>query len=123
MVSYPLRSGKRSGKGPHDIATVDVLGRIERGGSSFLRRRQQKRRNAAIARPAIAAPMAIPMMAPVGRPVLWGVAVEVDVTVAVAVDVNNGGRDWVGGILIDEHAVRFEERQQNDVAFGDVWPQ
>jgi hypothetical protein len=29
----------------------------------------------------------------------------------------------VGGILIDEHDVKFDERQQNDVAFGEVRPQ
>jgi hypothetical protein len=63
--------------------------------------------------------MAIPTMAPVGRPVEMS-GFLVDVTVDVAVDVNKGGRGRVGGILIDAHAVKFDERQQNDVALGDV---
>lgn len=39
------------------------------------------------------------------------------------VDVKIGGRGRVGGILIDEHEVKFDDKQQNDVAFGDVRPQ
>jgi len=45
--------------------------------------------------------------------------VEEGVTVVVII----GGRGRVGGILIDEQAVKFDDKQQNDVAFGDVRPQ
>lgn len=48
-----------------------------------------------------------------------GVAVAVEVTMDVVI----GGSARVGGISIEEHSVRFEERQQNDVALGDARPQ
>jgi hypothetical protein len=34
-----------------------------------------------------------------------------------------GGSGRVGGILILEQAVKFDDKQQNEVAFGDVRPQ
>jgi hypothetical protein len=128
IVEYPFRSGK----GPHDIGTVDVFCRRERGFSSvFRRRRQQNKISAAAMRPAAAAAIAMPMMAPVERPfdeptAGTDVADEVPfvgVEVTVAVEVKIGGRARVGGILMDEHAVRFEDRQQNDVALGELLPQ
>jgi hypothetical protein len=128
MVEYPFRSGN----GPHDIGTVDVLGRSDRGSSSVRRRRRQQNSiSAAAMRPAAAAAMAIPTITPVERPFdepVAGTDVDVDVPfvgaeVTVAVEVKIAGRVLVGGILILEHAVRFEDRQQNDVAFGEVLPQ
>jgi hypothetical protein len=82
-------------------------------------------------RPAAAAAMAMPIIAPVERPFdepVAGTDVDVDVPfvgieVTVAVEVKIAGRVLVGGILMLEHAVRFEDRQQNDVAFGEVLPQ
>ena len=47
----------------------------------------------------------------------------VAVAVTVAVPVMMGGRALVGGMLMLEQAVRLEERQQKDVALGEVRPQ
>jgi hypothetical protein len=79
-------------------------------------------------RPARAAPIAIPTMAPVERPVdVDGLDVAVADVVALPVDegvaVMIGGKGRVGGIFIDAHPERSEDRQQNEVALGDVRPQ
>ena len=83
--------------------------------------------------PTAAAAMAMPMIAPVGRPFeeppATGADEDVDVDVlvpvapAVTVDVKIGGKGRVGGILILEHFVKSDDRQQNDVALGEVRPQ
>ena len=82
-------------------------------------------------RPTAAAAMAIPMIAPVERPLeeppVTGLEEEVEVLVpvaeAVTVDVKIGGKGRVGGIFIREQSVKFDERQQKDVALGEVRPQ
>ena len=76
--------------------------------------------------PANAEPIAIPTMAPVDSldedeaPLDGG---DVAVAMTVEVEVNIGGKATVGGISIVEHAVRFVDKQQKDVAFGEVRPQ
>jgi hypothetical protein len=127
IVAYPFRSGK----GPHDIGTEDVFGLSGRRGEDCLGRRRKQRNKMAPAsrRPATAAPIAIPTISPEERPVLLGMAVgfededEVEVAVAVAVDVKRGGRLTVGGISMDAHADKLVDKQQKEVAFGDVRPQ
>lgn len=47
----------------------------------------------------------------------------VSVVVAVAVVVKIGGSGLVGGMLILAHSVKFDDSQQNDVAFGEDRPQ
>lgn len=119
MASYPFRSGN----GPHDIGTMDVFGRRGRCMSSLLfrRRRYRNRIAPAATRPTTAAEIAIPTTAPGER--CFDDDIEVVVIVATDVVVNIGGRGRVGGILILEHEVKFDERQQNDVAFGELRPQ
>ena len=128
MASYPFRSGK----GAQLIGTVEVLclGAFggDRGERGRRRRKQRRRTKAAIRRPAKAAPIAIPTIAPVGRTLPddgAGVAVPgvVELEVGVGVVVMMGGRGRVGGMLRVSHPLRSDERQQNEVALGDVRPQ
>jgi hypothetical protein len=66
----------------------------------------------------------MPATAPLERPVRGTtVLVDVDVTVADAVVITIGGRVCVGGMSMEEHAVKLDERQQKEVAFGEVCPQ
>lgn len=82
-------------------------------------------------RPTAAAAIAMPIIAPVERPFeeppASGIDEDEDVLVpvgpAVTVDVKIGGNGRVGGILMREQSLKFEDRQQNDVALGDVRPQ
>ena len=85
---------------------------------------------AASRRAAIVPPIAMPTIAPVERPLLApgrGPEVEFEGAVAVAVKrvvvMKRGGRVTVGGIWMDAQAVKFEDKQQKEVAFGDVLPQ
>ena len=82
-------------------------------------------------RPTAAAAMAIPIMVPVERPFedpfAAGIEEEVDVLVPVAeditVDVKIAGKGRVGGMSILEQADKSDDRQQKDVALGEVRPQ
>jgi hypothetical protein len=82
-------------------------------------------------RPTAAAAMAIPIIVPVERPFedpfAAGIEEDVDVLVPVAeamtVDVKIAGKVRVGGISILEQADKSDDRQQNDVALGEVRPQ
>jgi len=75
--------------------------------------------------------MAIPIIVPVERPLedpfAAGIEEDVDVLVPVAeamtVDVKIAGKVRVGGISILEQADKSDDRQQNDVALGEVRPQ
>lgn len=109
------------------MGTADVFGRRGRWELSTLRERKHMN-NSAVASPIppAAEPIAIPTMAPVDSLDGDGPAADegpVAVATTVEVEVNIGGKATVGGISIDEHAVRFVDKQQKDVAFGDVRPQ
>lgn len=72
-------------------------------------------------------PTIVPVERPFEGPPTTGIDEDEDVLVpvgpAVTVDVKIGGKGRVGGILIREQSLRFDERQQNDVALGEVRPQ
>jgi hypothetical protein len=76
---------------------------------------------------AIAMPMIVPVERPFEEPTATGVDEDEDVLVpvgpAVTVDVKIGGKGRVGGILMREQPLKSDDRQQNDVAFGEVRPQ